>query len=106
MSDLQKIKALMTRFNHAQLASCEATALRRQIVPLLKTAGLTKTKFDFGTRSVSYHTYNDYEAITQRLIKSVIRQKYPQINAEQFVKDLYAARQCKNIETLRVLNKK
>jgi hypothetical protein len=106
MSDeILRIKELMTRYNRAQQAGCEATVLRRQLVPLLKNNGLTKTKFDFGDRTISYHTYNDYESITQRLIKAVIREKYPHINADQFVADVYGARKCKHIETVRAQNK-
>lgn len=96
-----KVKDLMARYDRAQRAGNEAASLRKQIVPLLKDAGLTKTKFNFGDRVIMYYNYNDYENITQKLVKSVIAQKYPQLNAEQFVADLYAARKCKSIETLR-----
>lgn len=103
--DIQKIKELMTRYNSAQQAGCEAAAIRKQLVPLIKRTGLTKTKFDFGNRTIGFHSYNDYESITKKLIQSVIRDKYPQINAEQFSADLYAARKCKPVETLRAQNK-
>ena len=55
---LQKIKELMTRYDQAQRASSEAAKLRRQLVPLLKDLELTKTKFNFGDRNISFHKYN------------------------------------------------
>ena len=99
---LQKIKELMTRYDQAQRASSEAAKLRRQLVPLLKDLELTKTKFNFGDRNISFHKYNDYENVTQRLIRSVITEKYPGIDPSQFIADLYAARKSRSIETLRV----
>lgn len=102
---MDNVKDLMNRYNKAQLASLEATRLRKQLIPLLKNEGLTKTKFDFGDRVIKYHNYTDHEGITQALIKNVIRQKYPQIDPDQFVKDLYGARSKKRIETIRVVSK-
>lgn len=99
---IDEIKDLMTKYNRAQQASTEAAAIRKRLVPLVKKAGLTKTKFDFGDRSISYHNYNVYDSITKNLIISVVRNKYPHINAEQLAADIYAARQRKPVETLRV----
>lgn len=99
---MEKIKELMTLYNKAQLASQEATALRKQLIPLVKSAGLTGTKFDFGDRSISYHNYHNYEDITQKLLKRVLAEKYPRMNAEQFIKDVYDSRIRKDVDTLRV----
>lgn len=98
---LQKIKELMTLYDQAQRASSETAKLRKQLVSLLKDAELTKTKFNFGDRNISFHKYNDYEKITQRLIRSVIVEKYPNIDADKFIADLYAARKSRSIDTLR-----
>jgi len=102
---LLKIKELMTRYDQAQRASTEAAKLRKQLVALLKDSELTKTKFNFGDRNISFHRYNDYENVTQRLIRSVIVEKYPNIDANQFIADLYAARKSHPVETLRVQSK-
>ena len=103
---MDNIRDLMTRYNRAQQASLETTSLRKQLVPMLKGAGLTKTKFDFGDRTISYHVYSSYEELTQKLIKKVIADKYPQIDPDQFVKDVYAARAKKSVETLQVVQGK
>jgi hypothetical protein len=104
--EMERIKELMNRYNAAQRASCDAQAIRKQLVPLLKNTNLTKTKFNFGDRKIGFHSYNDYEGITQKLVKTVIAKKYPQINPEQFVQDLLAARKCKRVETLQVQTQK
>lgn len=106
MSDLMtRIKTLMNRYDQLQRSNNEAAALRKQLVQLLKQAELTKTKFNFGDRTISYHYYNNYENITQQLIRSVIKDKYPQINADRFLADVCAARKSKPAETLRVQTK-
>lgn len=91
----------MHRYDKAQRATQEATALRKQIVPLLKEADMTKTKFNFGDRTISYHSYGDYEGITQALVRRLIREKYPEIDSEQFIADLWGSRKKKTVETLR-----
>lgn len=107
MSELMtRIKTLMNRYDQVQRSSAEASTLRKQLVPLLKQAELTKTKFNFGDRTISYHYYNSYENITQQLIRSVISKKYPQINPDKFLDDLRAARKSTPTETLRVQSKK
>lgn len=99
---MDRIKELMTRYDQAQRASCEAAQLRKQLVPLLRSNNLTSTKFDFGDRSIKYHSYNDYENITQQLIRAVLREKYPQVDANRVIADICAARKSKKVETLRV----
>ena len=99
---MENIKELMTSYDKAQRAGSQAAIIRKQVIPLIKKANLTKTKFNFGDRNIFYHSYNDYEGITQRLIKSVIEEKYPHINSKQFISDLYTARKRKQIETLKV----
>jgi 23S rRNA maturation-related 3'-5' exoribonuclease YhaM len=103
---MENIKGLMTRYNKAQQASQDAAALRKELVHLLKEEGLTKAKFDFGERSVSYHSYNKHEDITQKLIKRMIVDRYPQVNADNFMKDLNAIRTKKLVETLQVEQRK
>jgi hypothetical protein len=103
---MENIKELMTRYNKAQQGNQEATSLRKELIPLLKGAGLTKTKFDFGDRSISFHSYSNYEEVTQKLIRRLLIASYPQINPDQFIEDLYAARTKKSVETLRVQSRR
>ena len=62
---------------------------------------LTDTKFNFTDRSIGYHKYICKEEITQKLIKSVIQQKYPQRNPDKFIADLCSARKSRTTETLK-----
>lgn len=105
MADIQQIKELMAKYDQAHRAGLQAAILRKQLIPLLKNADLTKTKFNFGDRTINFHSYNDYENITQQLIKSVVKEKYPNVNAECLIGDIRAARKYKKIETLRVQRK-
>lgn len=100
--DLSQIKELMHKYDRIQRASQETASLRKKLIPMLKSAGLSKTKFNFGDRTIGLNTYNSYEEVTQRLIRSVIVDKYPQLDAEQFVTDLYAARKRRSIDTLKI----
>lgn len=99
---MENIKQLMHKYDKVQRATQEAPALRKQIVPLLKEAGMTKTKFNFGDRTISYHSYGDYEGITQALVRRLVNEKYPEIDSEQFIADLWGSRKKRTVETLRV----
>jgi len=99
-TNIAKIKELMARYHKLQQMRSELEAIRSQLIPLIKQEGLTKTKFDFGNQIIKYSNYNDYGSINKTLIRTVIGEKYPHINAEQFVADLYASRKCKHVETL------
>jgi hypothetical protein len=101
MSQIDQIKSLMNKYNQAQQAAREADTLKKQLVPLLKAQNLTDTKFNFTDRSIGYHKYICKEEITQKLIKSVIQQKYPQINPDKFIADLCSARKSRTTETLK-----
>ena len=100
--DLTHIKELLYKYDQSQRAGQEATKLKKQLVPLIKSAGLTKTKFNFGDRTIAYSTYSTHDDITQRLMRSVITKKYPQINVEQFITDIYGSRKRRTIDTLKV----
>lgn len=102
---MDDIKEKIRRYYEVQQASTEAAALRKQLVPLLKQAELTKTKFDFGDKTVGYDSYYDYESITQKQIRQVLSQ-YPQIDADLFVKQVYDARKKKLVETVKVCKKR
>lgn len=105
-TSMNEIKELMQQYDRAQRASQSVASIRKRLVLLLKQAGMTKTKFNFGDRNISYHTYGSYEELTQRLIRSVVKEKYPQIDSEQFIADLYAARKRRTVETLKATPKK
>lgn len=105
MSRVEDIKSMIQQYNKAQQMSLLMAPLRKKLVPLLKENNMTKTKFNFGDRVICYHSRGCYEEITQGLIKKVIREKYPQLNAEQFVTDLYDSRKKKTVETLKVHKK-
>ena len=103
MDDVQRIKELIASYNKAYQASQQLLSLRKQLVPLLKRADMVNTKFDLGDHTIGFHSYNSHESINKALIERVISAKYPQINAKQFIADLYAARKPKTLETIRVL---
>jgi 5-methylcytosine-specific restriction endonuclease McrBC GTP-binding regulatory subunit McrB len=103
---MEKIKEMIHRYYTVQQASQEAAKLRKQLVPSLKEAGLTNTKFNFGDKNISYHSYNSHEEITQKMVRQFVQNKYPHIDAEQFVVDLWNTRKKKTVETIRVQTKK
>jgi len=103
MEDVQRVKELIASYDKAYQASQQMAELRKQLVPLLKRTGMVKTKFDFGDHSIGFHSYGTHESINKALLERVIVSKYPQINAKQFIADVYAARKSKTLETIRVL---
>ena len=104
--EIQEIKDTMDKFYNAQKASTEVAQLRRKLVVMLKKSDLTKAKFNFSDRTIQYSSYSSFEDITQKQIRQVINQYYPQISADNFVKQVYEARGKKIVETLKVTNKK
>lgn len=105
---MQRVKNLIHRYNAAQQASAELTAIKKELVPLLKQQGLTATKFQFdnGRRYVEFHSYSKPEEITQTMIKSYVRRNYPNINADAFMTGLRQSRKKRVCETVRAVNAK
>ena len=103
---MDNVRTKMNKFYQAQKAGSEAAVLRKEIVTMLKDTNLTKSKFDFQDRVIVYDKYTDYEGITQKQIRFVLEQYYPNIPADVFVKQVYDARKKKTIETLKVTKKR
>ena len=99
---MDRIKELVRRYNQAHKATAELTEIKKELVPLLKRAGLTATKFNFGDRSLSYSKYYAMDGPSQKLIKQYLYERHPNINADVFVTDLYAMRQRKLVETIKI----
>lgn len=99
-TDVTAVKDLVHQYYVAQKNGRKAAQLRKQLIPLLKKAGMTGTRFEFPDTVISYLSYNKPGNITQKLIKDVVLKYYPSINAEQFIKTLLAARVKRTIETV------
>ena len=100
MSELQTIKTLMNQYNEAYKASRESDKIKKKLIPLLKSNNLTETKLNFNDRAIYFHTYTRKEEISQKLIKNVLIQKYPNVNPEKFIEDLCNERKKITTETL------
>jgi hypothetical protein len=100
MSD--ELKQLVKRYNDAYEASKMLPELKARILPLIKSQNLQRIKFNFGSHSIGYHSYNDYDGVTQKMIKETLERYYPNINKDEFIKKLLSSRRQKQIETLRI----
>jgi hypothetical protein len=98
------IKALIKQYNQALEVSKQLPALRARIIPALKNEGMQNTKFNFGDYSIGYHSYNDHDGISQKLIKQVLTTYYPNVNSNEFMQRLLNERKLKKVETIKIFS--
>lgn len=101
-----ELKDLLREFNHAQQESKKIPQLRKRIIALIKHEGLTDTKFNFSDKTISYHTYQRYEDISQKLIREVLTEYYPQIDNKTVAQLISQRRKKKVTETIRITDRK
>lgn len=70
--------------------------MKADTIPLLKSAGLVGTRFDFPDKTVKYKKIHDYSQITQKMITTVLKD-YP-IDQAEFIKKLLKLRTIKERE--------
>ncbi len=99
----EELKQLVKRYNDAYEASKLLPELKARILPLIKAQNLQRIKFNFGSHSIGYHSYNDYDGVTQKMIKETLEMYYPNINKDEFMKRLLSSRRQKQTETLRII---
>ena len=100
---VDSIKPLVQRFYDTYRMSSELPALRKTLTAALREAGLTTTKFRFGEHVVKYTRSTDYGGLNKALLRSYIKDHYPQIEPEAFIEGLYAARPQKVTESVSVV---
>ena len=99
---MDDVKDLVNRYYNAQKAASLANELRQELVKKLKQHGLTTAKFNFNDRTIQYETHQDYEGISQKLLKRALELYYPQIDSRQFINNVCSLRNKKVVETIRV----
>lgn len=105
MSELATVKDLVRRYNAAHEAYSELNNIKEQLLPLLIRHSLTKTKFSFGDRTLSYNKYNAYNGINKGCLREYLHNRHPTIDAEKFIEELYASRKQHSVETIQVIKK-
>jgi hypothetical protein len=102
----EELKQLIKRYNEAYEASKMLPELKYRIIPAIKSQNLQKVKFNFGSHTIGFHSYTDYEGISQKMIKDTLMKYYPNVNKEEFMSRLLSGRKKKQVETLSVHQKK
>lgn len=101
MDRKQRLKELIHRYDQLNEQSRELYKMKKQIVAELKELNMTKCRFDFGDHSLKYCSFNDYEGITQKLIRETISREYPQVDAQKLTTKIAAGRKKRVVETFR-----
>jgi len=83
----------------------EMEQLKSDLVPMVKHANLTNTKFDYGDKKLKYSLLKEYGGITQKGIKLVLQNHYPSIDPQQFMNQVLATRTYKERETIDISRK-
>lgn len=100
-----ELKSLIKQYNQAYESSKQLAVLKSRIIPALKRENMQSTKFNFGDYSIGYHSYNDHDSISQKLIKEALVKYYPTINTTEFMNRLLSERKLKNVETIKIFPK-
>jgi hypothetical protein len=76
------------------------------VLKLVKQGNMTKANFDYGGKNIKYKHDTGKNNITQKCIKSALKQYYPDIDANQFIS--YSKQFCtnKNSERMEITRRK
>lgn len=89
----------MKEYHQALIAADRATAIKAQLIPLLRSSQWSDTPFKFSDRTIKYRSIEQPEALTQKYIIATLRRKYPEL-ADEIMQTLLSSRGRKINETL------
>jgi hypothetical protein len=99
MSDL---KELVKQYQYAYRYAQKLPKLRVELIQAIKKERLQTSVFEINDTKLTYQQYEDKDGITQKLIRSVLQESYPNLDAERFIQTICAARKTRKVETIKV----
>lgn len=84
----------------------QVAAQDKLVTALIKQNGLTKARFNFGSKSIKYKNATIPGTVTQDCIKKAISQFYPQLDSTQFLTNAKRFRKPRTVEKMEITRKK